>query len=272
MGARRLPAMGFAPVMGGGGGKREPAARSARSSPAARSASRSSRATRPSVSGTVTHIDHDRVYAFGHPFYNLGPTQFPLKKAWVHAVFPSLQVSWKIASTLDAVGTLDQDRTTAVAGRIGPLPRMIPVEVRLRYAARERARLPLPHGRGRAVHARSLAYASLLSVLQSQRARVRRRDASARGAAHARRRTRGALRRRVRERAAGGAGGRRGGRARSRYLIAERLREGRGRARRRSRRRRREPRGATLERAWVDAPLPLRPGSVRARAASSCAR
>ena len=57
-----------------------------------------------SVSGTLTHIDHDRIYAFGHPFYNLGPTQFPLKKAWVHAIFPSLQVSWKIASTLDAVG------------------------------------------------------------------------------------------------------------------------------------------------------------------------
>ena len=26
--------------------------------------------------GTVTHIDEDRVYAFGHPLYNLGPTQF----------------------------------------------------------------------------------------------------------------------------------------------------------------------------------------------------
>src|SRR5262249_26304898 len=26
--------------------------------------------------GTVTHIDGDRVYAFGHPMYNLGPTEF----------------------------------------------------------------------------------------------------------------------------------------------------------------------------------------------------
>ncbi len=51
-----------------------------------------------SVTGTVTHVDKDRVYAFGHPFYNLGPTQFPLKKAWVYSVFPSLQVSWKIAA------------------------------------------------------------------------------------------------------------------------------------------------------------------------------
>ena len=43
-----------------------------------------------SVTGTVTHIDGDRVYAFGHPFYNLGPTQFPMKKAYVYSVFPSL--------------------------------------------------------------------------------------------------------------------------------------------------------------------------------------
>jgi hypothetical protein len=85
-----------------------------------------------SVTGTITHIDRDRVYAFGHPFYNLGPTQFPMKKAWVYSVFPSLQVSWKIAAATDAVGTMDQDRTTAVAGRLGRTPRMIPVEVKLR--------------------------------------------------------------------------------------------------------------------------------------------
>ena len=29
------------------------------------------------ATGTVTHIDGDRVYAFGHPFFNLGPTAVP---------------------------------------------------------------------------------------------------------------------------------------------------------------------------------------------------
>ena len=72
-----------------------------------------------SVTGTITHIDDGRVYAFGHPFYNLGPTQFPMKKAYVYSVFPSLYQSWKIAAALDAVGTVDQDRTTAIAGRLG---------------------------------------------------------------------------------------------------------------------------------------------------------
>src|SRR5215467_5531599 len=30
------------------------------------------------ATGTVTHVDGDRVYAFGHPLYNLGPTAFPM--------------------------------------------------------------------------------------------------------------------------------------------------------------------------------------------------
>ncbi len=83
-----------------------------------------------SVTGTITHIDHDRVYAFGHPFYNLGPIQFPMKKAYVYSVFPSLYQSWKISAALDPVGTVEQDRTTAIAGRLGKTPRMIPVEVK----------------------------------------------------------------------------------------------------------------------------------------------
>jgi hypothetical protein len=85
-----------------------------------------------SVTGTITHIEGDRVYAFGHPFYNLGPTQFPMRKAYVYSVFPSLYQSWKISvPDGESVGTIEQDRTTAVAGRLGKKPRMIPVEIRL---------------------------------------------------------------------------------------------------------------------------------------------
>jgi hypothetical protein len=118
-----------------------------------------------SVTGTVTTIDEGRVYAFGHPFYNLGPTRFPLKKAWVYSVFPSLQVSWKIAAALEPVGTMDQDRATAISGRLGDAPRMIPVEVRLRSA-----RAPERAFRFRIVEDELftplLGYLSLLSVLQ----------------------------------------------------------------------------------------------------------
>src|SRR4029077_9069332 len=41
------------------------------------------------ATGTVTHIDGDRVYAFGHPMYNLGPTEFPMTRAYVYTVLPS---------------------------------------------------------------------------------------------------------------------------------------------------------------------------------------
>ena len=85
-----------------------------------------------SATGTITHIEDGRVYAFGHPFYNLGPTQFPMKKAYVYSVFPSLYQSWKISAAGEAVGTIDQDRVTAIAGRLGRTPRMIPVKVNLR--------------------------------------------------------------------------------------------------------------------------------------------
>jgi SpoIVB peptidase S55 len=119
-----------------------------------------------SVTGTVTHIDGDRVYAFGHPFYNLGPTQFPMKKAYIYSVFPSLQQSWKIASSLDVVGTVDQDRTTAVAGRIGKAPRMIPVEVKLSTSRGTERKFSFRLVEDE-LFSPLLTYVSLLSVLQA---------------------------------------------------------------------------------------------------------
>ena len=85
-----------------------------------------------SVTGTVTHIDRDRVYAFGHPFYNLGPTQFPMRKAYVLLGVPEPVPVLEDRLRHGRVGTIDQDRTTAVSGQLGPLPRMMGVEVRLR--------------------------------------------------------------------------------------------------------------------------------------------
>ena len=81
--------------------------------------------------GTVTHIDGDRVYAFGHPMYNLGPTEFPMTRAYVYTVLPSLLSSSKLSTTGDVIGTVLQDRATAIAGRLGPGPRMMPVTLNL---------------------------------------------------------------------------------------------------------------------------------------------
>jgi hypothetical protein len=83
------------------------------------------------ATGTVTDVDGDRVYAFGHPFYGLGPTAFPMTRAHVLTVLPSLANSMKIASTGDVIGTVQQDRATTIAGTLGPGPALIPVRISL---------------------------------------------------------------------------------------------------------------------------------------------
>jgi hypothetical protein len=83
------------------------------------------------ATGTVTHVDGDRVYAFGHPFFNFGPTAFPLTRAHVYATLPSLMSSFKIATMGEVIGTMQQDRATAIAGTLGKGPVVIPVTITL---------------------------------------------------------------------------------------------------------------------------------------------
>ncbi len=83
------------------------------------------------ATGTVTNVVGNRVYAFGHPFYNLGPTTFPMTRAYVHVVLPSLLSSSKIASLGRVVGTVEQDRATAIAGTLGEAPSMLPIHLAL---------------------------------------------------------------------------------------------------------------------------------------------
>ncbi len=84
------------------------------------------------ATGTVTEVDGNRVYAFGHPFYGLGPVQFPMTRAYVHTLLPSFANSSKIASTGEVIGTVLQDRAVAIAGTLGPGPRLIPIRLTLR--------------------------------------------------------------------------------------------------------------------------------------------
>jgi hypothetical protein len=87
------------------------------------------------ATGTITHIDGDRVYAFGHPLYNLGPTEFPLTRAYVHTILPSLMTSFKIASLGETIGIMHQDRATAIAGTLGKGPALVPMKVTLQRSS-----------------------------------------------------------------------------------------------------------------------------------------
>lgn len=84
-----------------------------------------------SVSGTVTHVSGNKIYAFGHPFLNIGYTDMPLNKAVVLTIIPSLMNSDKVSATADFVGTIKQDRATGIMGVTGEKPKLIPVHLKL---------------------------------------------------------------------------------------------------------------------------------------------
>jgi SpoIVB peptidase S55 len=116
--------------------------------------------------GTVTHLDGDRVYAFGHPMYNLGPTEFPMTRAYVYTVLPSLFSSIKLSSTGDIIGTFLQDRATAIAGRLGPAPKLIPITLTLESdrGAKRKFRFDVVNDQ---LFTPLMTYASILNTLAS---------------------------------------------------------------------------------------------------------
>jgi hypothetical protein len=79
--------------------------------------------------GTVTWVQDDRVLMMGHPFMQRGPVDWPLATAEVLTVFPSRQMSFKIGSIGDIVGTVHHDQRAGLAGSTGPAPAMVPVHV-----------------------------------------------------------------------------------------------------------------------------------------------
>jgi hypothetical protein len=79
--------------------------------------------------GTVTAIDGKRVYAFGHQFLSVGDTELPFARADVITVMPNYQASFKISSAREWMGTILQDRSTAIAGELGRQAATAPVAI-----------------------------------------------------------------------------------------------------------------------------------------------
>lgn len=79
--------------------------------------------------GTVSQVDGDRVLAFGHPMLGLGTVEVPMTSAEIVAILPSNLSSFKIANSGRVIGTVRQDRLSAIYGEIGPPPALVPVRV-----------------------------------------------------------------------------------------------------------------------------------------------
>jgi hypothetical protein len=118
------------------------------------------------ATGTVTEVDGNRVYAFGHPFFGLGPTQFPMTRANVITILPSLASSMKIASTGDVIGVVQQDRATTIAGTLGPGPSMIPIVLTLNSERGTRKRFSIGIVKDQ-LFTPLLAYVAILNTLTS---------------------------------------------------------------------------------------------------------
>jgi hypothetical protein len=87
-----------------------------------------------SADGTVTYVDGNRVYAFGHRFLDTGATDLPFARADVVALLPSLNTSFKLSAPREWVGTMTSDRSTSVAGEIGRHAHTVPLNVSVRSA------------------------------------------------------------------------------------------------------------------------------------------
>lgn len=82
--------------------------------------------------GTVTYVNGDRVYAFGHPFLNSGRIELPMTTAKVHLPMPNVRSSFKMSSPVRTVGTITDDRQAALVGKSGVTPEMLPVNIKLK--------------------------------------------------------------------------------------------------------------------------------------------
>ncbi len=84
-----------------------------------------------SVLGTVTEIRGDRVYGFGHSFLGYGAVNLPMAGGKIHTVISSVMRSSKLGTPGKIVGTITTDEMTAVSGRLGVEPNMVPLSIRI---------------------------------------------------------------------------------------------------------------------------------------------
>jgi hypothetical protein len=78
---------------------------------------------------TVTAVQADRVFLCGHPFLNLGDVQLPMARSRVLTTLASDLASTKIVNVGGSIGTITGDHLTAVTGKLGAPPPMIPLDL-----------------------------------------------------------------------------------------------------------------------------------------------
>lgn len=92
-----------------------------------------------SAIGTVTYVDGDRIYAFGHPFNGVGASRLIMERATINALVSSPtigeQASYKLGEPVGPVGTVGFDGSFGIGGLVGAAPPTITAGVTVRDAA-----------------------------------------------------------------------------------------------------------------------------------------
>jgi SpoIVB peptidase S55 len=78
---------------------------------------------------TVTAVQGDRVFLCGHPLLNLGDIQLPMARSRVVTTLSSELASTKIVNLGGNIGTITADHLTAVTGKLGASPALIPLDL-----------------------------------------------------------------------------------------------------------------------------------------------
>ncbi len=79
--------------------------------------------------GTVTYIDGNQLYAFGHRFLAAGRTELPFARAEVLTLLPNFQTSFKICAARQLMGSITMDGSTGVAGVFGKRAATVPISI-----------------------------------------------------------------------------------------------------------------------------------------------
>ena len=78
--------------------------------------------------GTVTHIEGNALYAFGHRFLSTGSTELPFSRSEVLTLLPNVATSFKISAAREMMGTITHDGSAAVKGELGRAARMVSLD------------------------------------------------------------------------------------------------------------------------------------------------
>lgn len=84
-----------------------------------------------SADGTLTMMDGEKIYAFGHSLVGAGPTAMPFAQAEVLTLLPSLSSSFKISQARQWMGAITVDGATAISGVTGRRVPLTPLEIKV---------------------------------------------------------------------------------------------------------------------------------------------